>query len=96
VASLQTESGDQAIDRLADGIALLAQVPVVLSGSNRQFAPARLENVEPQPRIITSVKLENFLLQRITPHRGERLAMQRGRTVLQQCRQVLRRAVAFV
>ncbi|HXO32184.1 MAG TPA: hypothetical protein VN901_07540 [Candidatus Acidoferrales bacterium] len=30
--SLQTESGDRAIDGLADGVALLAQVPVVLSG----------------------------------------------------------------
>jgi hypothetical protein len=39
VLSLQTKSGDQAIDRLADGVALLAQVPVVLSGSNSQFAP---------------------------------------------------------
>jgi hypothetical protein len=48
VLSLQTESGDQAIDRLADGVTLVTQVPVVWSGSNSQFAPATLENVEPQ------------------------------------------------
>ena len=50
----QTESGDQAIDRLADGVALLAQVPAVLSGSNSQFAPASLENVERQSNSRTS------------------------------------------
>lgn len=39
VLGLQTESSDQAIDRLANGIAPLTQLSIVLRGGNGELAP---------------------------------------------------------
>ena len=46
VFRLQTESGNQTIDGLANGVAAVAQVPVVVGGGNGQGAAAGLKNVE--------------------------------------------------
>src|SRR5216684_6566956 len=56
----------------------------------------QMKNCECLRVIVPSVEFENLLLRRTTPHRSERLAMQRGWAVLLQCRQVLRRAVTLV
>src|ERR1700726_3062745 len=50
---------------------------------------------KPKARIM-SVEIEDLLLHRTTPHRSERLPMQRRWTVLLQGGQMLRRAVALV
>jgi hypothetical protein len=48
VVGQQTKSGKQTIDSLPDGVAVLAQVPVVLGGGNSQVATASLKNLELQ------------------------------------------------
>jgi hypothetical protein len=48
VFGLQTESGNQAIDGLTDGIALLTQVSVVPGGCDAESGSASLEDLEPQ------------------------------------------------
>src|SRR5580698_385844 len=48
------------------------------------------------PKPEKSVELENHLLDRTTPHRRKRLAMQRRRTILLQRGQMLRCAIALV
>jgi hypothetical protein len=48
VLGLQTESGNQAIDSLSDGVPALPQVSIVLGGSDSQNASAGLKNLEPQ------------------------------------------------
>ena len=46
VLCLQTESGDQAVDGLADSIAVLPQLSVVLGGCNGQGGSARFEDLK--------------------------------------------------
>jgi|SRR3984885_486523 hypothetical protein len=48
VLGLQTESGNQAIDGLADRIAARSQVSIILGGSDGQATASSLENVELQ------------------------------------------------
>src|SRR5258706_2879907 len=48
VFGLQTESSNQAIDGLTDGITLLTQVSVVLGGCDGESGSASLEDLEPQ------------------------------------------------
>src|SRR6202034_4644149 len=70
-------------------------VAAQLSSPRHCFCQARPQAGRNSSRLV-SPEFESFLLQGITPHRSERLAVQRRWTVLQQSRQMLWRAVAFV
>jgi|HubBroStandDraft_5_1064220.scaffolds.fasta_scaffold175806_1 hypothetical protein len=48
VLGLQTESGNQAIDSLADRIAARTQVPIILGGDDGQATASGLKNLELQ------------------------------------------------
>ena len=48
VSTPQAKSGDQAVDRLVNGVSTLAQRTIVFGGGNRHFTTARIINLESQ------------------------------------------------